>query len=123
MKTGCSPELEDMKECFKSLHFHLVHKGHRQNIPELLNMLDILLEAGEITRTEYAKWTDEINGYTECGTSKRIRLGSNSQASDESETGFDMDESIPKNVSRIYRRLINEIRAKRTMPEIQIASS
>ena len=93
-----------MKKCFKTLYRDLVHKGHRQNVLELLDMLKVLSEPDEITRAEYSRWADKINGYPEGGYSKIIKLDSSSEASDESETVFNMGDSIPKNVGhhRVY---------------------
>ena len=56
-------ELKEMIEQFLALHHDLVHKGRRENVPELLNMLGVLLEASEITRKEYMKMTKKIKSY------------------------------------------------------------
>ena len=56
-------ELEQLIKSFRTLHFDLVHKGHRQNVPELLDMLGVLLEADEISQADYMKTTSKIKGY------------------------------------------------------------
>ena len=57
------PELKELLDCFRTLHYDLLHKGRRENVPELLDMLDVLLETGEITRADYMKTTNKIKGY------------------------------------------------------------
>ena len=46
-------ELQELIDSFRTLYFNLVHKGHRQNVSELLDILKMLLEADEITRADY----------------------------------------------------------------------
>ena len=56
-------ELEEFTKNFRILHFDLVHKGHCQNVPELLDMLNVLLEADEISQADYMKTTCKIKDY------------------------------------------------------------
>ena len=55
-------ELEELNKEFRSLHFDLVNNGCRENVPELLSMLDVLLEANKISQ-DYIKAIDTINQY------------------------------------------------------------
>ena len=46
-------ELEELNKNFRSLHFDLINNGCRENIPELLKMLDVLLEANKLSQADY----------------------------------------------------------------------
>ena len=56
-------ELDELIKRGRSLHFDLVNKGQHQNVPELLDILGVLLEAGEISQADYMKATNKIKGY------------------------------------------------------------
>ena len=43
-------ELEELNRKFRSLHFDLVNNGCQENVPELLLMLDVLLEANKLVK-------------------------------------------------------------------------
>jgi len=56
-------ELEELNKNFRSLHFDLINNGCRENIPELLQMLGVLLEANKLSQPDYEKATDVIKQY------------------------------------------------------------
>ena len=56
-------EIEELCKRFKSLQYDLIHKGHRENVSELLDMLNVLLEAGLISQADYMKTTNKIKDY------------------------------------------------------------
>lgn len=53
-------EIEELCKRFKSLQYDLIHKGHRENVSELLDILDVLLEADLISRADYIQTTNKV---------------------------------------------------------------
>ena len=56
-------EIEELNKRFKSLHYGLIHKGLRENASELLDILDILVEADLISQADYKQATNKIKDY------------------------------------------------------------
>ena len=54
-------EQKGLRERFKSLHYDLIHKGLRKNATELLDILDILLEADLISEADRIETGNKIN--------------------------------------------------------------
>ena len=54
-------EQKELCKRFKSLHYDLIHKGLRKNATELLDILDILLEADLISEADRMKTANKIN--------------------------------------------------------------
>ena len=53
-------EIEELCKRFKLLQYALIYKGHRENVSELLDILNVLLEAGLISRADYIKKTNKV---------------------------------------------------------------
>ena len=53
-------EIEELCKRFKLLQYDLIYKGHRENVSELLDILNVLLEAGLISRADYIKKTNKV---------------------------------------------------------------
>ena len=56
-------EIEELRKRFKSLHYDLLRKGHRENIGELLDMLNVLFEGEHISQADYIKTINRIKNW------------------------------------------------------------
>ena len=56
-------DLIELLKRYKMLQSDLIQKGRRQNVPELLNMLNVLLESDVINQADYEKMSNRIKGY------------------------------------------------------------
>ena len=54
-------EQKELCERFKSLHSELIHEGRQENATELLDILDILLEADLISQADCMKGRNKVN--------------------------------------------------------------
>ena len=56
-------ELDEMIENFKKFYFELIHEGRRENIDELIDILCIWRESGQISQADYMKTANKIKNY------------------------------------------------------------
>ena len=49
-------------QVYEAIHL-LIHNGQCQNIPELLDIFEVLLEVGVINHADYMKMTTKIKDY------------------------------------------------------------
>ena len=56
-------DLIELLKRYKTLQSDLIQKGRRQNVPELLSMLNVLLESDVINQADYVKMNNRIKGY------------------------------------------------------------
>ena len=59
-------EMEEFCEQFRTLYYALIHEGRRENIDELLDMLGVLLDEGQISQADYMKTTNKIKNCVSC---------------------------------------------------------
>ena len=56
-------DLIELLKRYKTLQSDLIQKGRRQNVPELLNILNVLLESDVVNQADYVKMNNRIKGY------------------------------------------------------------
>ena len=56
-------EIKEMLKRFMALQSDLIHKRQRQNILELLDMLEVLLEVGVMDQADYIKMIKKIKAF------------------------------------------------------------